>query len=550
MIEREVVVIGAGPAGLSAAIETAKNGADTLLIDENSRPGGQLFKQIHKFFGSQSHYAGMRGIDIGNQLLETADAAGVETWLDSVVWGLFEDRKLGILRNEQSQRVQAEHLVLATGAMENSLEFPGWTLAGVMTAGAAQTMVNIHRVLPGRRVLMVGSGNVGLIVAYQLLQAGADVIAVVETLPNVGGYGVHAAKLRRAGVPILTMHTILEATGKDQVEAAVIARVGADMLPIPGSEETLEVDTVCLAVGLSPMAELALMAGCEFTYIPGLGGHVPIHDDRMQTTVQGIYVAGDSSGIEEASTAIEEGRLVGLSIAAAAGCLEPGEAEPEIMRAKHRLGELRCGQFGQYRARAKEAQIACALSTETRVDPSRSATLTSAAPAVQDGVQHSGIPSSEELQRSPGYPSLDRLRAGKVCVIECVQDIPCNPCEEACAQGAIRVGNEITSLPMLDEERCNGCGLCIAACPGLAIFVVDLSVSDEKALISLPFEYEPLPAVGDLVQAVDRVGQAVSAARVTRVQTPASFDHTPVVTIAVPRRFGSVVRSIAWKDGV
>jgi len=125
MIAREVVVVGAGPAGLSAAIAAAGAGADTLLIDENGKAGGQLFKQIHKFFGSQSHRAGVRGIDIGRTLLKEADAAGVETWLNAVVWGLFEERRLGILRDQRSLEIQAEYIVLATGAMENALSFPG-----------------------------------------------------------------------------------------------------------------------------------------------------------------------------------------------------------------------------------------------------------------------------------------------------------------------------------------------------------------------------------------------------------------------------------------
>jgi thioredoxin reductase/Fe-S-cluster-containing hydrogenase component 2 len=547
MIEREVVIVGAGPAGLSAAIEAGRAGADTLLIDENSKAGGQLFKQIHKFFGSKEHQAGVRGTEIGRRLLEQAAEAGVETWLDTVVWGIFEGRKLSVLRDGRSLDIHARAIVLATGAMENALSFPGWTLPGVISAGAAQTMINIHRVLPGKRVLMVGAGNVGVIVAYQLMQAGAEVVAVVEALPKIGGYGVHAAKIRRAGVPILVSHTILEAAGVDQVEAAVIARLDADMQTVAGSERMLGVDTICLAVGLTPLVELALMAGCQFTYISELGGHVPVHNDRMETSIPGIYIAGDASGIEEANTAMEEGRLAGIAIARDLGYLAEGQANESMIQVQNRLSELRLGQFGEHRATAKAAQLAAdprALHNPT--DPSEvPARAARAMAAGQRGVAISGVHCEEELQESPGYPDPERLQKGGVAVIECVQDIPCNPCELACHRGAIRVGVPITNLPILVEEDCSGCGLCIADCPGLAVFVVDLNYSEDEATVTFPYEYLPLPQVGDVVEAVGRAGEPLTRGRVTRVQNPPAFNRTAVVTVAVPKEYGGLVRSIS-----
>jgi len=349
----DLAVVGAGPAGLAAAIAAASAGVRVLLIDENARPGGQLFKQIHKFFGSKDHYAGTRGIDIGTRLLSDVEALGVEVMLDSVVWGIFADHTLGVIRDRRNVRVQAGSICLATGASENALAFPGWTLPGVMGAGAIQTLINVERVLPGKRVLMVGSGNVGLIVSYQLLQAGAQVVAVVEALPRVGGYGVHAGKLRRNGVPILTSTTIREARGKDRVEKATTVVLDERWRQVPGTEREYDVDVICLALGLTPLSELAWMAGCQFAYIPQLGGHVPIHDEDMQTTVPGIYVAGDLAGIEEASTAMEEGKLAGIAVAQALGHLSAAEACRRKEAVFKRLDELRSGPFGEARQKAK-----------------------------------------------------------------------------------------------------------------------------------------------------------------------------------------------------
>lgn len=348
----EIAIVGAGAAGLMAAIEASHAGAQVTVVDENQKPGGQLFKQLHKFFGSASHRAGTRGFDIGEQLLEESRDIGVGVLLDAICWGLFEGKRLALQLGDRSELLRYKKLILATGASENPLAFPGWTLPGVMGAGAAQTIVNVHRVLPGNRVLMVGAGNVGLIVSYQLLQAGADVVAVIEGLPQIGGYGVHASKIRRAGVPILTSHTILRADGTDSVSSATIARVDERWQPVDETEQTLEVDTVCLAVGLSPMSELAWMAGCQFAYIPPLGGHIPIHNDNMQTTVPDVYVAGDIAGVEEASTAMEEGRLAGLAAAEALG-YGSEELRQRKVEARLALQQLRDGPFGEQRRRAK-----------------------------------------------------------------------------------------------------------------------------------------------------------------------------------------------------
>ena len=201
---------------------------------------------------------------------------------------------------------------------------------------------------------MIGSGNVGLIVSYQALQAGAKIVAIIEAAPQIGGYGVHASKVRRAGVPILISHTVQEVFGSNCVEGAVIVNLDKKWKPILGSERKLKVDLVCLSVGLTPLTELAWMDGCKFTYIPALGGHIPIHDWNMESSKKGLYVAGDLTGIEEASTALEEGRLAGLAIAESLGYLKREEAFKRKIEVREQLIALRAGPFGEIRRKLKE----------------------------------------------------------------------------------------------------------------------------------------------------------------------------------------------------
>lgn len=358
----ELLIIGAGPAGLSAAIEAAKYGVDVLVVDENNKPGGQLFKQIHKFFGSRRHQAGVRGVDIGTGLLNEVKKLGVEVMLDTVAYGIYPNGE-GValaVHGEEGMIVYPKKVIMATGASENPLAFPGWTLPGVVGAGAIQTMINVHRVPVGKRVLMIGSGNVGLIVAYQLMQSGADVAGIVEAAPKIGGYGVHSAKIRRAGVPVYTGHTVLAAVpneDKSGIQGAVIARVDEKFKPIKGTEQFIEADCIGIAVGLTPDTSLPSMADVAFTSIGRLGGQVPLHDKDMMTTKDGIYVAGDSAGVEEASTAIEEGRLAGIAAAEALGKIDKKRASEEKENVWKSLNQLRTGPFGDARCESKKEII-------------------------------------------------------------------------------------------------------------------------------------------------------------------------------------------------
>lgn len=350
----EMVCVGAGPAGLAAAVAAAQKGVQVVVYDENARPGGQLFKQIHKFFGSREHRAMERGIDIGNSFLDEARQLGVEVSLNSVVLGIYENGALNVMIRDRIEPVKAERTLVATGASENMIPFPGWTLPGVIGAGAAQTMANIHGIRPGNTILMVGSGNVGIIVSYQMLQAGCRVAAVIDAAPQIGGYAVHAAKIARVGVPFFMSHTIKAARGQNRVEGATIIEVDAEWKAVAGTEKHFDVDTICIAVGLNPMTQLLKMAGCKMAYVPGLGGRVPAHDLNQETSVKGIYVAGDAAGIEEASTAIIEGRIAGLAIAHSLGYLDESEFLAQRDAQIKSIVGLRSGSHGEARGKAKE----------------------------------------------------------------------------------------------------------------------------------------------------------------------------------------------------
>jgi sarcosine oxidase subunit alpha len=296
-IDVECLIIGGGPAGLSAAIELGKLGADVLLVDDKHRLGGKLVLQTHRFFGSiNACYAGTRGIDIAARLGDEAHQHdSVKIWLNSQALAVFSDGKVGILRDGmQYALIRPRVLLVAAGAREKSLVFRGNTLPGVYGAGAFQTLVNRDLVRCSRRLFIVGGGNVGLIAGYHALQAGIEVVGLVEALPECGGYQVHKDKLARFGVPIRTSHTILSANGQTEVESVTIAALDADWRPISGTEQTFACDTVLIAVGLDPVDEFYHKA-IEFG-IPALA-------------------AGDAEEIAEASAAMFSGKIKGLQLA-------------------------------------------------------------------------------------------------------------------------------------------------------------------------------------------------------------------------------------------
>jgi sarcosine oxidase, subunit alpha len=290
---------------MCAALEASAFDARVALFDENAALGGQLVKQTHKYFGTHEHYSGYRGYEIAALLQEKVESSSIEVFTGARVWSMEENNTLWVTHSAFSGSVKAKAIVAACGAREKTLCFPGWTLPGVLYAGALQTLVNLWGVTPGNRVFIVGSGNVGLIVAYQLIQAGLTVVAIIEKRDMIGGFLVHADTLRRLGIPILLNAEVVEARGADHLEGCTIM----------ASERTMEfeVDILCIAAGMSPQIELLRSAGCMLKNAPSLGGYCPSHDEWMKVTGRDVFVCGDICGIEEASIAMEEGRLAALS---------------------------------------------------------------------------------------------------------------------------------------------------------------------------------------------------------------------------------------------
>ncbi len=506
----DVIIVGAGPAGLSAAIEGAKRGLKVIVFDENAKPGGQLFKQIHKFFGSKEHKAKIRGIKIGEALLKEAIECGVNVVLNAIVAGLYLEKEVTVKINNEIRHYKADAVIIATGASENMVPFPGWTLPGVIGAGAAQTMMNLHYVKPGNKVLMLGSGNVGLVVSYQLLQAGCEVAAVVDAAPKIGGYGVHAAKVARCGVPFYLSHTVIQAEGNKSVTGVTIGEVDSNWKIIAGSEKHFDVDTICLAVGLSPMSQLLKMAGCNMkdTQL----GYVPECDNNCATSIPGIYAAGDVSGIEEASSAMIEGRIAGVAVSQYLGFICKEESDGIISELKNSLECLRKGMF------APENRGKIIEKTEEGID-------------ISQNLLKKGYISETEIERFPGV----KKRRGLHPVIECTQNIPCNPCQDSCIKKCIKIGEKITLLPAIDETKeCIGCGMCVASCSGQAIFLVNEDYEQGFAAITIPYEFLPIPTKGEIGVALDRSGKEVCGAEIINVKSRIAFDKTSLLTMKVP----------------
>ena len=358
ILSAQILVVGSGPAGMAAAAAAAELGAHVLLVDDNPSLGGQIYRQFPKQFKVTGHdplglHDG-RGDALSSRLGN--QGSRVEVWSDSRVWAIFEDKRLEIERGGQLVTVHADALVLAPGAPERPAPFPGWTLPGVITAGAAQVFMKQQAVLPGRRIAMTGTGPLQQIVAQQLAKAGADEITMADPISSTAYFSqtprlllepamlATGIKLRfglmRGGVKVRWSHIITEVNGDGRVEEAVLAKVDADWRPIPGTEHSIPVDTVCVGFGQIPDIGLSYLAGCQHEFDDLAQAWTPVRDARLETTTSGVFVAGDGAGVAGAIVAELEGELAGIGAARSAGVRPDSSAVDRSRALQKRLDRL------------------------------------------------------------------------------------------------------------------------------------------------------------------------------------------------------------------
>ncbi len=293
--EVDVAVIGSGPAGMAAAIKAKEEGAEHVLIFERQEQlGGLLHQCIHNGFGLFYFGQDLTGPEYGRRFVEKVRDLGIEVLLETMVTHLSQDRELmAINKREGPIRLRPKSIVLAMGCRERTrgqLSIPGTRPAGIFTAGTAQRFVNVEGFLPGKRVVILGSGDIGLIMARRLTLEGAEVKAVVEILPYVGGLIRNEVQcLHDFRIPLILEHTVTQIHGEKRIEAVTIAKVDQDKKPISSTERIIECDTLLLSVGLIPENELSRMAGVELD--PLTGG--PVVDEWRETNVPGIFAGGN-----------------------------------------------------------------------------------------------------------------------------------------------------------------------------------------------------------------------------------------------------------------
>ena len=291
----KILIIGGGPAGLAAAIAAHEAGCrDILLLERDEHLGGILQQCIHNGFGLHYFHEELTGPEYAYRFIRRFRELGIPFQCQSMVIGLAPDRTITCMSREHGlQHFRPDAVVLAMGCRERprgALGIPGDRPAGVITAGTAQRFINLMGKMPGRRVVILGSGDIGLIMARRLVFSGAEVLAAVEIMPQSAGLQRNVVQcLEDFGIPLLLSHTVTEVRGRERVEAVTVAQVDGDRHPIPGTERVFDCDTLMLSVGLIPENELTRAAGARMDARSG----GPVVDDTLQTTVPGVFACGN-----------------------------------------------------------------------------------------------------------------------------------------------------------------------------------------------------------------------------------------------------------------
>lgn len=360
----DLLIVGAGAAGLAAAALVTRHGLRVTILDENGRLGGQYYRQSRLGTDLPQSVVGPSQA-AGRVLIGAIDRTLCDIVTEAVVWGADGDRALLYSRHGISGSISARSILVATGAHERVLPFPGWTLTGVMTAGAAQTLIKAQGIVPGRRIAIAGTGPFLYPVATQLAAAGADIAEIAELSRNrfwplaVGRPYRHLALYREALGYLLTMRrlglsvrfgeTVVSAEGTKRLEAVTLARMDADMMEVPGTRRQVEVDTLLTSFGFVPNLQVARLLGCSLTWDPVQSMHFIAADDNQQSSLSGVFVAGEIAGIGGHRVARAEGTLAAAGVLRHLGVPLIRDAEAEVRDARRRQSAGR--QFADHMLR-------------------------------------------------------------------------------------------------------------------------------------------------------------------------------------------------------
>lgn len=291
----DLVIVGGGPAGLAAAASAKRNGIDSILmLERDSRLGGILNQCIHNGFGLHTFKEELTGPEYAQRFIDQVEELGIEYKLNTMVMDISPEKEVTAMnRTDGLFKIQAKAVILAMGCRERprgALNIPGYRPAGIFSAGTAQRLVNIEGFMPGKEVVILGSGDIGLIMARRMTLEGAKVKLVAELMPFSGGLKRNIVQcLDDFGIPLKLSHTVVDIKGKERVEGITIAEVGKDGKPIPGTEEEYSCDTLLLSCGLLPENELSRSAGVEMNPV----SNGPVVNESLETSIDGVFACGN-----------------------------------------------------------------------------------------------------------------------------------------------------------------------------------------------------------------------------------------------------------------